>query len=142
MKKVYILLILISTIVLFFVFKDEKTILKIGEREVSLIIANDTNSRIQGLSDRKSLPKDSAMLFVFETSGRYGIWMKDMNFPIDIIWLDENKKIVTIEENVSPDTYPRSFFPLEESLYVIEANVGFIKENHLSVGNLLNFSEK
>ena len=52
--------------------------------------------------------------------------MKDMRFPIDIVWLDENKNIVGIERGVSPDSYPETYKPPIAVLYALETNPGLI----------------
>ena len=54
---------------------------------------------LQGLAVKNQLKENEAMLFVFEKPGKHSFWMKDMKFPIDIIWLDSTGKIVHIEEN-------------------------------------------
>ena len=68
--------------------------------------------------------------------------MKDMNYPIDIIWLNENKKFVHIVENAEPSTYneehpskSESFTPGELSRYVIEGISGTIERTGLKVGD-------
>ena len=122
--------------------EEESGLLYIKNKKVNLIIADTKLSRVHGLSSMEFLPKDSAMLFVFEDLDKYGFWMKDMKFPIDIIWADQDKKIVHIEKNISPSTYPRIFFPPQKSLYVLEANAFFTDENGFKVGNILNFYKK
>ncbi len=82
-------------------------------------------AREKGLSGRASLPEGRGLLFVFESPGSWGIWMKDMNFPIDIIWAREDGTIITIARSVSPDTYPTVFYPTSpDALYVLEVNAG------------------
>lgn len=92
--------------------------------------------RHKGLSGRASLPSDRAMLFVFEQSGRHCFWMKGMQFPIDIIWLDKNKEVVHIKQNVTPESYPESFCPTQDARYVVEANAGLA--SGLKVGQRLD----
>ena len=121
---------------------DEKAYLLLPDREVELTIAATSEARTHGLSRKESLPTDAAMFFVFDGADKYGIWMKDMKFSIDIIWLDEKGKIVHVERDVSPDTYPKVFFPPEKSLYILEANAGFAKKNDLKPGKVLNFTQK
>ncbi len=116
--------------------------LKIDKVEFSVIRVDDQEERIQGLSGRESLPLDHVMLFVFDFADVYGIWMKDMNFPIDILWLDAEGNLIHIEDNISPDTYPKVFFPPGKSLYIIEANAGFALQNSLSVGKKLDIPKK
>jgi uncharacterized membrane protein (UPF0127 family) len=121
---------------------DEPFSLKIGNKDINLIVVKTAEAKHLGLGGRDSLLPDTAMLFVFDDMDKYGIWMKDMKFSIDIIWLDENNRIVHLEKNISPNTYPTIFFPPEKSLYIIEANRGFIQQNELSVGNILSISKK
>ena len=65
-------------------------------------VADTDASRQQGLMFRENLPEGQGMLFVFGTEGRYGFWMKNMKFPIDIIWIDQEKKIVDMKLDLSP----------------------------------------
>ena len=107
----------------------------IGTTTVAVEVVKDDASRQQGLSGRTSLAEGYGMLFVFEEEGNWGMWMKDMNFPIDIIWAAKDGTIVTIEKNVSPDTYPNSFHPREPALYVLEVPADFAERHNIAVGN-------
>lgn len=118
-------------------------ILHLPSKDISLIIADTDATRELGLGGRASIPEDQAILFVFDKPDTYEFWMKDMQFPIDIIWLDAEKSIVFIESDVSPDSYPDSTFaPEKESLFVIEANAGFVSNHNLKVGDKLNIDLK
>lgn len=114
------------------------TKLIIGNHVITIEISDDDNERTKGLSGREGLDQDHGMLFVFDELDYHGIWMKDMNFPIDIIWFNENNQINYILENISPDTYPRIFKPSEKAKYVLETQSGFVKENGLKIGDELN----
>lgn len=94
---------------------------------------------MKGLSGRSSLQRDQGMLFVFEKPGKYCFWMKDMNFPIDIIWINESKKVVTVKENVKPESYPDSFCPSESARYVIEVNAGRSRVMQIFENSRLSF---
>ncbi len=96
----------------------------------------------QGLSGRTELLPQTGMLFVFNKEDYWQIWMKDMNFPLDIIWLDVSGKIITIEKNVSPQTYPKTFTSKSPALYVIELAAGTADRDGFSVGNQVNFDTK
>jgi uncharacterized membrane protein (UPF0127 family) len=109
--------------------------IRIGEVVVEASVADTLSERIQGLSGTPFLPNDVVKLFVFGVAGKHSIWMKDMQYPIDIIWITEAGEIVAIEENVSPDSYPGSFTPKAEAWYVIEANAGFAASNTIAVGD-------
>ncbi|MEK7642617.1 MAG: DUF192 domain-containing protein [Patescibacteria group bacterium] len=110
---------------------------KISETALNVEIADSETKRITGLSYREVLDDNTGLLFVFENKAKYGIWMKDMNFAIDIAWLDENRRIIFIEREVSPNTFPKVFMPDREALYVLEVNSGFFDKNKISVGNTL-----
>lgn len=133
--------VLIGAVSLFSQSNTASSVLHLPNKEISLIVVSTSETRTKGLSGMESLPENTAMLFSFNEPDRYGIWMKDMKFSIDILWLDEKGKIIHIENDISPDTYPKVFTPLEISSYVLEANVGFAKENDLKVGKTLNFSK-
>jgi len=104
---------------------------------LTLTIASTSAEQELGLGDRPSLSSNSGMLFVFDKPNNYGFWMKDMEFPIDIIWLDQDFKIVHIENSLSPSTYPSVFYPGSPSKYVIEVNSGLAQQHSLYVGETL-----
>ncbi len=93
----------------------------------------------RGLSGRASLPGDSAMLFVFERPGKQCFWMKDMNFALDIIWLDATKRVVYLALDISPETYPKTFCPDQDAAYVVEVNAGRAQKNGVKVGSKAEF---
>lgn len=88
--------------------------------DIHVRIANTEKTRELGLSYLKGMPQDQGMLFVFPQLGIYPFWMKDMNFPLDIIWLDENSVIVDRIINADPSGYPKTFTPKERARYVLE----------------------
>lgn len=77
-------------------------------------------AREEGLSGRESLSKKRGLLFVFPSQGVFSFWMKDMKFPIDIIWVNERGVIVDIVENAKPEDYPNSYANKAPALYVLE----------------------
>jgi len=105
-----------------------------GDAPIEVELATTQAEQNQGLSGRASLPEGKGMLFVFDSPGSWGIWMKDMKFAIDIIWANEDGTIVTIDKNVSPDTYPNSFTPASPASYVLEVPAGFSDRHGLAVG--------
>ena len=94
--------------------------------------------RAQGLSGREHLADHAGMLFVFDAAGRQCMWMRDMKFSLDIIWLTEDKRITKIEQNISPETYPQSFCG-DDAKYVIEINTKTAESAGLQIGQKLNF---
>ncbi len=97
--------------------------------------------RAMGLMFRPSLPLDHGMLFVFETPDFHGIWMKNCRFPIDILWLDEEKKVVHVAESVPPckaDPCP-VYNPMRKASYVVELNAGQARREKAAVGVAVHF---
>jgi len=99
----------------------------LGER-LNVVISKNISSRQLGLSGTEVMPDDYGMLFIFDSVGEHGIWMKGMNYSIDIFWLDESFNLVHEERNVSPGTYPTVFGEGIKSRYVLETAVGTIPE--------------
>ena len=96
----------------------------------------------KGLSVKNQLRENESMLFVFEEPSRHAFWMKDMKFPIDIIWLDSNGKIVHMEENLMPCPLVLicpSHSPNADSQYVLETTAGFTQRNNISLGTNIKF---
>lgn len=100
-------------------------------------IADTPEERRQGLSGTPALDTYEGKLFIFDTSKKHGIWMKDMLFPLDILWFDENFTLIHIEENVAPETYPTVFAPRDPARYVLELNAFSAKTLGLSIGQRL-----
>ncbi|TSC86424.1 MAG: hypothetical protein G01um10148_410 [Parcubacteria group bacterium Gr01-1014_8] len=115
---------------------NELKTVQIGGVPVSVTVVDTPEERTQGLSGRAGLAQDEGMLFVFPKDGDHGFWMKDMLFSIDIVWLSAEKKVVYIEEGVSPLSYPRSFKPTAPARYVLELPAGFVKAYTVDVGSL------
>jgi len=91
------------------------------------------------LSNREKLAENQGMLFVFDHTDYHSFWMKDMRFAIDIIWIDENKKVVDITHNAEPESYPKIFKPSLPAQYVLEVNAGWAEEHRVKVGDLADF---
>ena len=106
---------------------------------VHVTIADSPQEREQGLSGRAQLPPDEGLLFIFGEPGAYGFWMKDMIFPIDILWFSAIRELIHVEELVSPDSYPTQYTPQGDSLYVLEVPAGFVEENEVNIGDKLTF---
>lgn len=102
---------------------------------VKASVADSWPERIAGLSNTPSLPEDTVKFFVFDSDGYHSIWMKDMNYSIDIIWVDKDGVIVDLVTEVSPDSYPDTFVPDTPARYVVETVSGFSKANQIAVGD-------
>ncbi len=109
-------------------------------KEIYTVVVADTPVlRTQGLSDTSVLPYDG-MLFVFDAPSKPSFWMKDMQYALDFVWLDSQKKVVDIHENITPETYPNTITPKSESQYVLELKAGFLKEHDIKIGEQFVFS--
>lgn len=117
----------------------------INDKEIFLEIADTEELRRKGLSGRKSMPQNAGMLFVFDKEGYYPFWMKDTYFPLDFIWIN-NDKIVDITQNVpfSPGLETNNL-PLYVSKVpadkVIEVNGGVAESLNSKVGDTVKIEE-
>ena len=120
----------------------------IGTLKISAEVADTADERKKGLSDQDELPISIGMFFVFDKSGSYAIWMKDMRFPIDIIWIDDSqageKKLVDIAENAVPepgkkDEELKRYQPRSQAKYILEVNAGLVKLHNLQIGDKVTF---
>jgi len=104
-------------------------------------LAATAEQRARGLMFRDSLDADRGMLFVFPQPSFHDFWMKNCRFPIDIIWLSAEKKIVHIERAVPPckeDPCP-TYGSLRRALYVIEVVADFSRREELRLGDPIEF---
>ena len=98
--------------------------------------------RQMGLMFRPSLPLDHGLLFVFDQVDFHGFWMKNCRFPIDMVWLDEDHRVVHVAEAVPPckaDPCP-VYQPLRKAAYVVELNAGQARREKASLGSRLEFA--
>ncbi len=107
---------------------------------ITVDIVDTEELRSKGLSGRTRLSINRGMIFIFDKPGFYGFWMKDMKFPIDIIWLDEEWKVVDITTNAKPSSYPESFVPMSPTQYVLEVPAYFATRNKVTIGDTLSYS--
>ena len=110
-----------------------------GNIKVKVEIVDTVESRALGLSGRAELKDGNGMLFVFDDVGKYNFWMKNMNFPIDIIWLGEDERVIYIKENALPESYPSTFGGDEYSKYVLEVPSFFAQKNNIKIGDKIEF---
>jgi len=110
-------------------------------KEISVEVADTVEKRSLGLGKRSGLENGWGMLFVFEKRKQHGFWMKDMQFPLDIIWL-ENHRIVHILRNVQPaksGVFPPVMTPPVAGNFVLEIDAGRADELKLQVGQRLKY---
>ncbi len=116
---------------------DPEHTIYVGQTALGVTIADTDEKRRQGLSGVRSLGEREGKLFIFEADARHGIWMKDMYIPIDILWVDKNLTVIHIEENVSPETYPKVFSPATDARFVLETNAHFVSSFRVERGEKL-----
>ncbi|OJI08020.1 MAG: hypothetical protein COX02_02530 [Candidatus Vogelbacteria bacterium CG22_combo_CG10-13_8_21_14_all_37_9] len=116
-----------------------QTPITIGQTKLLVKIAKTKAEQKRGLSGQANLPAQAGLLFVFANPGQPKFWMKEMKFPLDLIWLDANRKIVAISPNLNPDTYPQTFSSQQAVQYVLEVNAGLAQQQHLKIGDQLKF---
>jgi uncharacterized membrane protein (UPF0127 family) len=106
----------------------------VGELVVRADVADTPTERKQGLSGRPSLAQGTGMWFVYETADYYTYWMPDMHFALDIIWFDEDLKVVHIQENATPEAYPETYRPNAPARYVLEVPSGMVHTHDIRLG--------
>ena len=149
-KPVIMLLMLIPLLIAFYALKNQSQekpegiiAAKIGNRTYNLEVSDNDEERAQGLSGRKSMDERSGMLFIFQDKEIRSFWMKEMYFPLDFIWLDDDL-IVDLSENIPPpkngDTSNLEIItPLKPVDKVIELNSGQISKMNLKIGDKIEF---
>ena len=104
-------------------------------------VARTEKTRALGLMFRTALPEDRGMLFIFEQAGLHRFWMKNTLIPLDMVWMDERKRIIHIEYQVPPCKLdPCAVYgPSADSLYVLEVISGVASREKLRPGQTLTF---
>ena len=108
--------------------------------EFSLEIAATDRERQLGYMFREEVPANEGMLFLFGETERHGIWMKNCRVALDIIWLDEDFRVVEVAAGAQPcpiDGPCPSMQPMHPSRYVLEVAGGRAAEEKLSRGDLV-----
>ena len=107
--------------------------------KVYVKLATTPEQQQQGLSNTSALEADNGMLFIFPRDGEYAFWMKDMNYSLDIIWIDSSGHVVYIAPDLSPQTYPQTFQSDKSARFVLEVNAGFAAQYGVRVGDVVRF---
>lgn len=115
-------------------------ILKIGGEDISVEIADTPEEQTRGLSGRKSMEKNQGMLFIFDNSGKYSFWMKEMSFSLDFIWISGNM-VVEVTQNVKPEDYqpPKVLIPKNKIDKVLEVSAGTAGRLGIKEGDKIEF---
>lgn len=105
--------------------------------DILVRVADTEQEREIGLSGISKMNQNEGMLFIFPQMGIYPFWMKDMQFPLDIIWIDDEMRIIDIHENIYPESYPKTFISRSPARYVLEMNAGSVLQNGFSLGQIV-----
>jgi len=111
-------------------------------KSVSAEIASSDEEKALGLMYRENLEESSGMLFTFSYDSKLSFWMKNMNFAIDMIWVDSNFRIVDITHNVQPCMEEKcaTYSPSANAKFVIEVSSGFAEQNGIKAGQRVYFN--
>lgn len=133
-KRILLILIPLLSLLIYLNLPKENA-LKIGNTKIPVEIADTEEKQIKGLSTRVSLDPNSGMFFVYSNASVRSIWMKDMNFGIDVIWIRDGI-VVKINTDVSPQGLGQPIVSSEESVdSFLEVNTGFVRDNQLKIGD-------
>lgn len=142
-KKILFIFLAIVIIGIIFIFESGKapnigrSYVKINGEKIFVELADTEERREKGLSGRDSIGENEGMLFLFPQKGGYGFWMKEMKFPIDIIWINEGR-IMWIEKNVDPQIG----VPDEKlRVYAFSGDVDAVLEIKAGKSDILNLKE-
>ena len=115
---------------------------EINGTKFKLLVAKSENDRQKGLSGRKSLDENQGMLFVFDHPDQYGFWMKDMLFPIDIIYIDTDKVVYVVRKAPAGGQTPNLviYRPDEPANYVLEVNAGTADKLNIKKGTTVKLN--
>jgi len=126
--------------------RTELTEVKINEKVFNVFIADSEEEKRHGLIGHESLSKNSGMLFIFNSPNMPHFWMKDMQFPIDIIWIFQNQ-IIGWSENALPqpsalDDELIIYYPPSLVDMVLEVAAGTVKESNIKIGDIVIVNRK
>ncbi len=111
--------------------------LTVGSQDILVVLADTDELREKGLSGVQELSSKQGVLFVFDQPARHSFWMPEMNFPIDMIWIDADKKIIDVTKNAQPlkkGEKPIYYEPRGPAQFVLEVSSGFFDTNDLRIG--------
>jgi hypothetical protein len=123
-------------------YSSPYSVVHIGDVPLNVEVADTPEKRTQGLSGRDSIKPIQGMLFVFDRPDYYGFWMKDMQFPIDIIWISADLKVVGITTGLLPSSYPKTYEPPEPILYALETPRYFSESFGIKTGDSVEIPKK
>jgi uncharacterized membrane protein (UPF0127 family) len=113
--------------------------LKVGEKVFLINTVSTAALKSLGLSYTKKICDNCGMLFVFEEADYHSFWMKDMNYDLDIVFIDQDKNISEVFKNVKKENFPEKIQNKNIAQYVLEINSGAFDKYDLNIGDKLEF---
>ena len=136
-----VVLLLFVVIVIALLSRNEtQTSVAVGDTKFNVEVAKTDEERQIGLSETDVLGETDEMLFVFDQPDYYSFWMRDMKFPIDIIYLTGDR-VNTVIKNASPSPNNENLLiyqPKEKSDIVFEVNAGIADKYNITEGTTLD----
>jgi len=116
------------------------TEVRLGSGVYALALADSEAELVKGLSGVDTLNPNQGLLMQFDTDDKHGIWMKDMLIPLDIVWLNSNKKVIYIVKDAQPENPVSTVYtPKNDARYVIELPAGSVKKAGIKNGDIAEF---
>jgi uncharacterized membrane protein (UPF0127 family) len=119
---------------------QNKGMLAVGALRYTVLLAVTPSAWEQGLSGHAQLPSDEGMLFLFPSPSTRSFWMKDMNFPLDIVWIDKDWRVVGVVHHATPASYPSTFISPSPVERVLEISSIGDQPSPIHVGDVMTFS--
>lgn len=143
MKPFFFISILITQVVF---AKFESKQIKIGQKTITVEIANTNAQRRLGLMNRTNLAEDDGMLFIFEHEQSLSFWMKNTKIPLSVGYFDKNKKLINILDMQPAEPYLsdyelKVYKSARPALYALEMNLGWFKKNNIRPEAKFSFSK-
>lgn len=121
-----------------------KGVIKVDDVVLQVQIADTKPLQTRGLMFQEKIPYDHGMLFVFDGEGERSMWMLNMQFSLDLLWIDSNGKVIHIEKDAQPcksalETMACTFTNGNGNLakYVLEVTSGFVDKYHITENSRL-----
>jgi hypothetical protein len=109
--------------------------ISVSGKKITVEIADSLPKKLLGLMFRKSLGENDGMLFIFGKTSRHSLWMANVCFPIEAVFIDEQLKIVEIM-HLEPckSIFCPTYRPKSAAKYILELNEGFTSKNSIKTG--------
>ena len=141
-----LLAVLLMSVSIFLVQRDDtKTIIIAFPNgiEIEAEVADTPEKLLFGMAFQDALPPNGGMIYIFESTGPHRVTTKEYRFPVDMIWVDESRHIVSVDENVPPcrlETCPWHGSTSSAVRYLVQTPAGFAKHAGVEIGSELKYT--